>query len=70
MRTLLLLFRSDADLFWQSDDTFIHLISHLITVCVTPHHEDMRTLKIAEQDVMELIRNRRRLVSVFGMHMG
>lgn len=33
--------------------TSIQLISHLITVHVTPYNEDMGTLKIAELDVME-----------------
>lgn len=33
--------------------TSIQLISHLITVHVTAHNEDTRTLKIAELDVME-----------------
>lgn len=49
--------------------TSIRLISHLITVPVTPHNEDMGLLKIAEQDVMEGIRNRVRPASAFGKHM-
>lgn len=49
--------------------TSILFINHLIAVPVTPHNEDMGLLKIADQDVMEGIRNGVRLASAFGKHM-